>query len=166
MKLTQHLLFTLIMTIALGLGGEAYARADRVVPVSAEQSLASLLLHHQGKVIYLDFWASWCGPCRKSFPWMNQIQAKLKQRGFMVISVNLDAERELADKFINDNPIGFPVVFDPEGDIASSYQLKGMPSSYIIGRDGKIKYSHVGFFTNRQPQYEQEIIKLLGASNE
>ena len=129
---------------------------------TANHQLEQLLVQHQGKVIYLDFWASWCLPCRKSFPWMKKIQNQFNSQDFTVISINLDAEAELADDFLKNNPVNFPVVFDPNGDIAAQYKLKGMPTSYLIGRDGKIKIEHVGFFTKKQPQYEREISYLIG----
>ena len=127
---------------------------------STEQ-LTTLLQQHQGKVIYLDFWASWCGPCRKSFPWMKKMQSKYQEQGLVVISVNLDVEKELADKFLKDNPVNFIVVYDPTGDIATNYQIMGMPSSYIIDRDGELKVTHVGFFTKKKPRYEAQIQALL-----
>jgi thiol-disulfide isomerase/thioredoxin len=114
----------------------------------------------QGKVVYVDFWASWCKPCRKSFPWMNDMQAKYPE-GFQVIAINLDAEPELAAAFLNKVPANMPIVYDPQGDIAKSYQILGMPSSYIVDKKGNLRFSHKGFFSEKQSQYEQEIQTLL-----
>lgn len=129
--------------------------------LSSEKSLETELAKHKGKVIYLDFWASWCGPCRKSFPWMNQVQNKYAEQGFTVISINLDTEFELAQKFLKQNPVNFPVVYDPEGLLAKKYEILGMPSSFLIGKDGQVKRAHVGFFTKNQPTYEHEIKTLI-----
>jgi len=129
--------------------------------LTAAQNLEAELLKHQGKVIYLDFWASWCGPCRRSFPWMNQVQNKYVDQGFTVISVNLDTEFELAKKFLEHTPANFPVVYDPQGLLAKKYELLGMPSSFLIGKDGQVKRTHVGFFTKNQPTYEHEIKTLI-----
>jgi thiol-disulfide isomerase/thioredoxin len=123
--------------------------------------LEQKLNEYKGKVVYLDFWASWCGPCRKSFPWMNKIQEQYKQQGFSVISINLDANKSLAEKFLLETPATFPVIYDPKGKIAKHFKIQGMPSSMIIGRDGKIKSSHTGFFTNKIPNYQQEIEQWL-----
>jgi len=133
---------------------------------SSTAQLKLLLKQHQGKVIYLDFWASWCVPCRKSLPWMKQMQQAYSEQGLVIIAVNVDAEPELADAFLAKNPIGFKVVFDPRGVIAQQYQLKGMPSSFLIGRDGELKASHVGFFNNQKPRYQAQIEALLAQSLE
>lgn len=115
----------------------------------------------KGQVVYLDFWASWCKPCRKSFPWMNNMQRKYAQQGLQVITVNLDVEPSLAAQFLVNTPSSLPIVFDPEGNIASDYQLVGMPSSYLIDRAGNIRHVHKGFFSKKEALYEQQIISLL-----
>ena len=129
--------------------------------ISSKAQLEQAIKAQQGKVIYLDFWASWCGPCRKSFPWMNKMQAKYKEQGFVVISVNLDANRELAEVFLKDNPADFTVIYDPKGQTARHFKIQGMPSSMLIDRQGQIKVAHSGFFTKKKPQYEEEILQLI-----
>ena len=99
----------------------------------------------KGKVVYLDFWASWCPPCRKSFPWMNEMERRYSRQGLAVVAVNLDKDHELADKFLNEVPARFTVAFDPQGTVAESYRVPGMPSSFIIDRNGKIQAIHIGF---------------------
>ena len=116
---------------------------------------------YKGKVVYLDFWASWCGPCRKSFPWMSDVYRANQHNGLVVIAINLDQEHKLADKFIQEFNPGFPILFDPEGKLASHYQVTGMPSAVIIGRDGKIRFKHAGFHQSKREQYEQELQQLL-----
>lgn len=116
---------------------------------------------HKGKVIYVDFWASWCVPCRKSFPWMNEIQKKYVDQNFTVLSVNLDAESDLAEKFLREVPAQFPIFYDPKGKVAKAFKLKGMPSSFIINKAGKVVSSHVGFTEEKKKKYQQEIITLL-----
>lgn len=131
--------------------------------INSQVALEQALDNHRGEVIYIDFWASWCGPCRKSFPWMNQIEAKYKEQGFSVISVNLDTNKLFATKFLNEVPASFTVIYDPKGKIAKHFKIQGMPSSMLIGRDGNIKSRHTGFFTNKIPLYQQEIEKLLAS---
>ena len=101
----------------------------------------------RGRVVYLDFWASWCTPCRRSFPWMNEMKAKYADRGFEIVSVNLDQERALAETFLQQVPASFTVVYDPAGELATRYGLKGMPTSFLIDRKQKV--------------YEAEIEQLL-----
>lgn len=122
---------------------------------------AEQLSQLKGKVVYLDFWASWCKPCRKSFPFMNQLQQEYGPKGLVVLAVNLDAEPPLAAQFLSDHPAQFAVQYDPDGKIASEYELIGMPSSYLIDAAGQIRYSHQGFFADKTTRYESEIQELL-----
>jgi len=155
----QHLLKQLPLFILLFISVISNTNAGS--EVNSQAALEKALEKHYGEVVYLDFWASWCGPCRKSFPWMNKIAAEYKQQGFSVISVNLDANRDLATQFLVESPASFAVIYDPKGAIAKHFKIQGMPSSMLIGRDGKIKSRHTGFFINKIPEYEQEISQLL-----
>jgi thiol-disulfide isomerase/thioredoxin len=125
--------------------------------VSGTVQLASL----KGKVVYLDFWASWCEPCKKSFPWMHDIKQNYADQGFEILAVNLDKDRELADRFLKEMDVNFIVAFDENGKSASDYKLRGMPSSYLIDRDGKVYASHIGFRENDKTSLEQAIKSLL-----
>lgn len=115
----------------------------------------------QGKVIYLDFWASWCGPCRESFPWMNAMQEKYKQKGLQVIAINLDANNDDAQKFLSKHTPQFTVLFDPKGITPSQYKVMGMPTSFIINKDGKVLVQHIGFNKADRAELEQEILAAL-----
>ncbi|QOL26822.1 TlpA family protein disulfide reductase [Thalassotalea sp. LPB0316] len=125
------------------------------------EQLKSRLSALEGQVVYVDFWASWCGPCRQSFPWLNVMQAQYKSRGFTVLSVNVDAKKSFALAFLEEFPASFEVIYDPKGKIARQYDLRGMPSSFIVDRTGEVVATHVGFNEQKQQQYEQEIIALL-----
>lgn len=122
-----------------------------------------LLKQHQGKVIYVDFWASWCVPCRKSFPWINQIQQKYGEDNFVIIAVNVDRDKTLADAFLKETPANFPIVYDPEGKLARQFKLKGMPSSYLLDKQGKVISAHTGFFSKKVKKYEQDIAQALAS---
>jgi cytochrome c biogenesis protein CcmG/thiol:disulfide interchange protein DsbE len=100
---------------------------------------------YRGKLVYLDFWASWCGPCKRSFPWMNQLQAKYGAQGLQVLAVNLDGKHADALDFLSATPTNFTIGFDPEGTVATQYEVIGMPSSVLIGPDGKVVAMHAGF---------------------
>lgn len=119
------------------------------------------LAQYQGKVVLLDFWASWCGPCRQSFPWLNQMQQKYRDQGLVIIAINEDEERADAMQFLQKYPAQFSLVFDPQGELASHYQLQGMPTSIFLDRAGQIRFSHAGFFTAKTTDYEHEIQQLL-----
>lgn len=115
----------------------------------------------QGRVIYLDFWASWCGPCRQSFPWMEAMKNSYEARGLEIVAVNLDREHADADKFLKRFHPTFAVRFDPKGELAQSYNVQGMPSSLLIDRHGVTRFTHVGFRPIDGPIYEAQMRELL-----
>jgi len=116
---------------------------------------------YRGKVVYLDFWASWCTPCRRSFPWLDDLVSQYGKRDLVVIGINLDQSNELAEKFLNDTPAGFPIIYDPRGAIATTFKITGMPSAVLIDRSGRVRFKHVGFFDNRKDEYEAQVQELL-----
>jgi thiol-disulfide isomerase/thioredoxin len=118
---------------------------------------------YQGKLVYLDFWASWCGPCRQSFPWMNEMQAKYGAQGLQVIGVSLDARTDDARGFLATTPARFVVAFDPNGLTPRNYGIRGMPSSVLIGPDGKVVFEHAGFREADRAELENRIKSALGA---
>lgn len=115
----------------------------------------------KGQVVYLDFWASWCAPCRASFPWMNSLQQRYQAQGLKIIAINLDKERVLADKFLKNTPANFTIAYDPEAIYAEKFGIKGMPTSLIIGRDGKLIGTHTGFRKEKIAKYEAAILQAL-----
>ena len=119
------------------------------------------LNNYRGRVVYLDFWASWCTPCRKSFPWMNAMQKQYGKYGFDVVAVNLDQNRELANQFLEQTPANFTVAFDPTGKTAESYSVEVMPSSFLIDRKGELVAIHKGFRKVDSATLEKEIRQLL-----
>lgn len=116
---------------------------------------------YKGKVVYVDFWASWCGPCRESFPWMKKIQQQYGKQGLVIIAVNVDQEQKLADSFLNEFHPDFNVLFDRDGKLAEDFKVSSMPSSFVIDRQGKPRFKHKGFHSNKQDQYESELLSLL-----
>ncbi|MGR6872969.1 TlpA disulfide reductase family protein [Pseudomonas sp. HK3] len=132
------------------------------MPSHSEQWISKFdLAQYKNKVVYLDFWASWCGPCRKSFPWLNEIETKYKKQGLVVIGVNLDTELDQAKQFLKDVPANFRVFSDPDGKLAEKYKLVGMPSSFVIDGKGKVRHRHVGFKQSNIDAYEKSIESLL-----
>jgi len=129
--------------------------------VLAHAESALDLSEYAGKVVVIDFWASWCVPCRRSFPWMNAMQEKYGDDGLVIIGVNMDAEPGESATFLRDYPASFKIVYDPTGDLAKQYAVIAMPSSYIIGRDGKQITRHLGFKVKKQDEYEAKLVEAL-----
>ncbi|WP_417560855.1 TlpA disulfide reductase family protein [Marinomonas sp.] len=120
----------------------------------------------KGQVVLVDFWASWCGPCRESFPWMTSMQAKYKDQGLKVIAINLDQEKGQALDFLEEFKPGFSVLFDTKAELPEDFGVIGMPTSFLIDRQGNIRATHVGFHQKNINEYESAIAKLLAETGE
>jgi cytochrome c biogenesis protein CcmG, thiol:disulfide interchange protein DsbE len=116
---------------------------------------------YRGQVVYVDFWASWCGPCKQSFPWIQRMKDTYGERGLTVIAVDLDHDRTAADKFLNRFRPTFEVRFDPKGEIAQFYAVQAMPTSVLIDRRGVTRFTHAGFRPIDGPIYEAQLQNLI-----
>jgi thiol-disulfide isomerase/thioredoxin len=119
----------------------------------------------KGQYIYIDYWASWCGPCRQSFPWMNALQAKLGSKGLKVVAVNVDAKRADADKFLTHTPAQFTIAFDPQGESAKKLAIKTMPTSMLVNPEGKVLFVHSGFRAEEKEPLEAKIVAAMLSGN-
>ncbi len=115
----------------------------------------------RGRVVYVDFWASWCAPCRRSFPWMNEMQQRYGDRGLTIVAINVDRRRADADQFLQANVARFAVVYDSDGVTPLAYSVKGMPSSYLIDSRGTVVNVEEGFRDDRKAALEDQIRSLL-----
>ena len=119
------------------------------------------LAKYRGRVVYLDFWASWCGPCKQSFPWMEAMKDAYAAKGLAVVAVDLDRDKSDANRFLSQFHPDFDVVYDPKGSLAEHYKVHGMPTSLVIDRTGKLRYTHVGFMPADGAAYERQVKQLL-----
>lgn len=119
------------------------------------------LSEFRGRVLYLDFWASWCTPCQQSFPWMDSIKAAHESEGLTVVAVNLDEHRSDADRFLGKMHPTFDVRFDPQAETAKHFQIHGMPTSLIIDRRGVVRFTHLGFKPVDRNLFEQQLRQVL-----
>jgi cytochrome c biogenesis protein CcmG/thiol:disulfide interchange protein DsbE len=115
----------------------------------------------RGRVVYVDFWASWCGPCRQSFPWMKSLHDRLAPKGLVIVAINLDKDRKSAEEFLSKYPAPFTVAFDPSGKTAKAFKVWGMPTSYVVSPTGAILATHAGFDRKRTAAIEAEIESAL-----
>jgi peroxiredoxin len=126
------------------------------------ESKTSDLSQYHGKVVYVDFWASWCGPCAQSFPFLNELHGQFKDQGLQIVGVNLDENVEEAKDFLAQNPAQFTIVADVSKQCAKDFGVKAMPSSYLIDRNGKIHHVHLGFRPGEAQALRELVEKLLG----
>jgi peroxiredoxin len=115
----------------------------------------------RGKVVLVDFWASWCVPCRQSFPWMTSMMNRYGAQGLAIVAVNLDKKRDTADRFLESFPAPFPVAFDPSGKTAEEFRVEAMPSSFLISRTGEIIHIYAGFDSGHAQAVEEQIKEAL-----
>lgn len=144
---------TLIASGLLGLGAlgsAAYADTGKLD-----------LSQYRGKVVYVDFWASWCGPCKLSFPFMKSLASRYPSNDLVVVTVNLDRTRDRADAFLRQVGGGLPVVYDEKGELARKYKVSDMPTSLLIDRSGVIRFTHRGFLPAKQGEYLAHVTELV-----
>lgn len=120
------------------------------------------LADYRGQVVYLDFWASWCAPCRESFPFMNELQRELAGKGLQILAVSVDKTPEDARRFLARYPAQFTVALDSAAACPTAFQLQGMPSSYIIDKGGAVRAIHAGFRNRDRAEIRQQLLDVLG----
>ncbi len=120
------------------------AAPDFSLPLLASERTIDLA-DYRGRVVLLDFWASWCGPCRQSLPEYQKLRDEFPREDFEVIAITVDEDAADALKFLERHALQFPLPHDPEGRVAAAYQLLGMPTSYLIDRHGIVHSRHSGF---------------------
>ncbi len=116
---------------------------------------------YKNKVVYVDFWASWCKPCQKSFSFMNDMQSRYGKKGFQIIAINLDSDRAAAATFLKKHPATFTIAYDSDGKTPGLYKLKVMPTSYLIDRHGNLVNVHRGFKEDQKEKLEKLIVQTL-----
>ena len=148
-----------ILSACLLFSPVSFAEEAQALPISsvAGQNQAIQFSDYAGKVVLIDFWASWCGPCRQSFPWMNDMHAKYSDQGFEIVAINLDSETQEANTFLKEVPANFILGFDPEGVTAEKMQVEAMPMSYLVDRKGNIRHRLMGFNTSKKAEHEAHI---------
>ncbi|MBP9902501.1 MAG: redoxin family protein [Verrucomicrobia subdivision 3 bacterium] len=119
----------------------------------------------KGKVVLLDFWASWCGPCKESFPVMDELQQKYGSKGLVILAVNVDEDVTAMKDFLKDHPVQFNILHDATKKLVGTANIASMPTSFLIGKDGKVVAIHKGFHGKETAkEYTAEVEKLLAGN--
>ncbi|MFA7553034.1 MAG: TlpA disulfide reductase family protein [Spongiibacteraceae bacterium] len=119
------------------------------------------LSEYQGQVVLINFWASWCGPCRQEMPLLEEIQQKYAKLGVTVLGINVDKDPSKADKILRETQVSFPILYDSEGEVSKLFKVKAMPTTFILDREGTIRFSHMGFKPGYEDQYAANIKTLI-----
>ena len=115
----------------------------------------------RGQVVMINFWASWCGPCRKEMPLLEQIHKKYKKLGFTLLGVNVEQNSRAAKKYLKDVKVSFPILFDPTNKTSKLYKVSAMPTTILIDRNGNKRFLHKGYKPGYENDYKKQIKKLL-----
>jgi peroxiredoxin len=163
MSKPSRLLAATLFALLLSVRAQALSPGEVVpeVGIADLQGKPVKLAEMRGKVVLVDFWASWCAPCREELPWLEKLYAAHRARGFEVVAVNQDESVENARRFLKAHPLTFRVAHDIGGKVADRFSPAKMPSSFLIDGKGKVRYVHAGFRAADAKSIEAEVSKLL-----
>jgi len=167
MKRKKLVCFVIFLIAVLLVGGNAFAATKPTLKKATDFTVKSLsgenikLSERRGRVVIVNFWATWCTPCKKELPYFNQLYGKYKHVGLEILGVNIDKTSAEAKKMSSALAISFPVLLDPSGKVSDLYQIRSMPTTYVIGKDGMVRHVHWGFGPDEPARYEREIRSLL-----
>ncbi|ABC29389.1 Thiol-disulfide isomerase and thioredoxins [Hahella chejuensis KCTC 2396] len=119
------------------------------------------LQEYRGQVVLINFWASWCGPCRQEMPILEDIYKKYEKFGFTIFAVNVDEDSSLANEFLKDTKVTFPILYDNQNKVSRLYDVKAMPTTVIVDRNGNMRYLHKGYQPGTEDHYVKEVKALI-----
>jgi len=149
---------------ALALMASAQASAPQAAPEfalpDATGSTVSLA-DFEGQVVLINFWASWCGPCREEMPLLDQLSDRYGPLGFTMLGVNVEEDSTLADQFLEGTPVDFPILYDRENSVSQLYDVIAMPTTVIVDRQGQVRFVHHGYEPGNENEYQDQIRALI-----
>jgi peroxiredoxin len=119
------------------------------------------LAQYKGQVVMINFWATWCGPCRQEMPLLESIYKKYNKMGFTLLGVNVEPDSKAAEGWLKATPVSFPILFDTKSEVSKMYQVAGMPSTVIVDRKGNVRVIHRGYKPGDENAYQDNIRKLV-----
>jgi peroxiredoxin len=152
---------TLCAAFASSAAAEAAHRAAPDFTLKSQKGDNLKLSELRGKVILINFWASWCGPCRQEMPVLDQLYQHYRPLDFTVLGVNVEQDSDNARSLLKDVAVSFPILFDNENKVSKLYNVKGMPSTVLVDRDGNIRYMHIGYQPGTENEYQTQIRALI-----
>jgi peroxiredoxin len=165
MKMLKNKFVVVILIAGLCCAGAAWAELMKgEAPNFTLKSLKGdnlKLSEHRGEVIMLSFWATWCDKCKEGMPVLNDIYLKYRDKGFTVFSINTDKERAKVNKWLRGMNVAFPILLDEAHDVSKKYEVESMPMTYILDRDGHLRYMHDGFPEGYQDEFQKQVRELM-----
>jgi thiol-disulfide isomerase/thioredoxin len=164
---TRSFIHCVVAALGLLLVLAAPARAAELMAPAPDFSLSTRdggtvsLSSLKGQVVLINFWATWCGPCRKEMPLLEQIAKKYGPLGFTLLGVNVEEDSRLFDVFLKDVPVTFPILLDPANGVSKLYDVAAMPSTVIVDRQGRVRYVHQGYQPGDESKYQDMVRTLL-----
>ena len=119
------------------------------------------LSEYRGQVVLINFWASWCGPCRQEMPLLDDLHNKYSKLGFSVLGINVDKDSAKADKILKDIPVNFPILYDASGAVSKQFNVEAMPTTVIVDRNGEMRFLHRGYKPGYEDLYAQHVKALI-----
>lgn len=156
-----------LMALWLGLWLSVAANAENIQGAAPDFTLKSQsgkntkLSELRGQVVLINFWASWCGPCRQEMPLLEKLYRRYRPLGFTILGVNVEEDPTAANKLLKEISVSFPVLFDGENTVSKLYKIKGMPSTVIVDRDGNMRQLHTGYQPGYEIEYQDQVRALL-----
>jgi len=160
----KKILAALLCGLGLVIATHGTAAEEEMAPDFTLKSLGGeniKLSELRGTVVLLNFWASWCGPCRTEMPLLDDLYQQYRDYGFTVLGVNLDENREQADRLLDKLPVTFPILFDPQNGTSETYTVDAMPTTVLIDRNGVIRHHHRGYRDGYMDKYEAQVKALV-----
>lgn len=160
-------LMPLVAALALLVGVAPQAMAETINGKAPDFTLKSRsgenikLSELRGKVVFINFWASWCGPCRQEMPVLDQLYQRYRDLDFTVLGVNVEENPDAARSLLKDVPVTFPILFDSSNSVTKLYQVKGMPSSILVDRDGNMRHVYMGYQRGYEQEYQNQVRALI-----
>ena len=161
MRTLNHTLALIVLLVAVPVMASSIGTEAGNFTLKSAEGNNIRLSEYRGQVVLLNFWASWCGPCRQEFPHLDDLQQKYGSLGFTVFGVNVEQDRASADKVLRDIPVTFPVLFDDNNQVSELYKVDAMPMTVLVDRNGVVRFLHRGYRPGFEMAYDKQVRALV-----
>ncbi len=161
MNLRRLLTLMLALTLSLPLAAKQLSGPAPDFTLKSNSGTNLRLADQRGEVVMINFWASWCGPCRQEMPKLDELHQRYKRAGFKVFGINVETDTAEAESLLEKIPVNFPILYDTESVVSQLYEVDAMPTTVIIDRDGRLRYLHRGYKPGYEDTYRQQIKALI-----